>query len=498
MSSVPRTRRELSRRSSSYSYTVVSDRVSPLPLSPEAAGAAACPAAAAAALSAAGDSDLEAPLLGRPAPFFASAEAAAAGGAEASPVAGLSDAAAAAAGAFASPARSAFGAGPPAPAPADAALRRRLDRALLFSWIVNLLLMAAKAWAVVTSGSKAVLASAADSAVDLASQAVIAWAEGKARRPDPRFPVGAARLEVVGVLVCACIMSAASYAVIAASAQDLWRGLMLRVLPEVEMGAAMYAVLAAATLLKAGCYLQCAALRSGSDAMVALAEDHLNDVASNVMAVATALASQAPWPSWLPGAAAAAAASSGAGSGQPARLWFVDPLGAVLISLWIVSRWLEIFRDAVDKLCGRDAPLDFYLELQRLAREHHPGLVELDVVRAYSVGARFLVEVEVTMPENTILRVSHDLALALQHRIEALPQTERCFVHVDYEARGALEHKAERALFGDRAGAEAAALAMGGAQRSGSLGNGSTGGGRGSGGGGGNGSNGGARRSSGG
>jgi hypothetical protein len=76
------------------------------------------------------------------------------------------------------------------------------------------------------------------------------------------------------------------------------------------------------------------------------------------------------------------------------------------------------------------------------------------------------------MPEHTVLRVSHDLALALQHRIEALPECERAFVHVDYQRRDALEHRAERALFGDRAGAEAAAAALvGGVTRSGSLGN---------------------------
>jgi divalent metal cation (Fe/Co/Zn/Cd) transporter len=382
---------------------------------------------------------------------------------------------------------------PPPAAPEDPGFRRRLDAAYALSWAVNILLMAAKIYAYWASSSKAVLASAADSAVDLASQAVIAWAESKARRPDPRFPIGAARFELVGVLVCACVMSGASYAVVAESLQALWEGFSRGQLPSVELtDASLYLVLGGATLLKAWCYVACAALRARSDAMVALAEDHANDVMSNVAAVLTALLSQCPWPAWLPGGG-----GGGGKAGAGKALWFVDPAGAILISLWIVARWLSIFKDAVDKLCGRNAPEEFYAQLQELANEHHPSM-QLDVVRAYAFGARYLVEVEVVMPARTPLRVSHDLALQLQHRIEALDDCERAFVHCDYERRDGLEHKAERALFGDRAGAEAAMMA---AQRSGSNGGGAamsaggSGDGGGGGSGGGSGSNSGRRKS---
>jgi divalent metal cation (Fe/Co/Zn/Cd) transporter len=431
----PRTRHELTLRRDSLrgGCTVTATAAAPSlgPASPERDAAAAA------------NSDLEAPLL-------------------------LAPSAAADAGASSSAALE-----PPEAAESDnndPALRRRLDRAYAVSWVVNILLMAAKAYAYWASSSKAVLASAADSAVDLASQAVIAWADVKARKPDPRFPVGAARFELVGVLVCACVMSGASYAVVAESASVLYRGFRLGELPATDFGGAMYAVLLAATALKGLCYLQCASLRGRSDAMVALSEDHLNDIASNLMAVLTALLSQCVWPAWLPGRDGSGAAG---GAAAAPRLWFVDPLGAILISLWIVARWLSIFKDAVDKLCGRNAPEEFYQQLHTLAQEHHPSMA-LDVIRAYAFGARYLVEVEVIMPEETVLKITHDLALQLQHRIEALEDCERAFVHVDYERRSALEHKAERALFRDRAGQEAAMMA---AQRSGSLG-GSNGGGR--------------------
>ena len=44
------------------------------------------------------------------------------------------------------------------------------------------------------------------------------------------------------------------------------------------------------------------------------------------------------------------------------------------------------------------------------------------------------------MPEDTPLRVSHDCGISLQHRIESLPQVERCFVHIDYQQREVDDH----------------------------------------------------------
>ena len=40
------------------------------------------------------------------------------------------------------------------------------------------------------------------------------------------------------------------------------------------------------------------------------------------------------------------------------------------------------------------------------------------------------VEMEIVLPGNMTVRESHDLALALQHKIESLEEVERAFVHV--------------------------------------------------------------------
>ena len=53
---------------------------------------------------------------------------------------------------------------------------------------------------------------------------------------------------------------------------------------------------------------------------------------------------------------------------------------------------------------------------------------------------------EIVLPGDMTVAISHDIALALQHKIEALKDVERAFVHVDYLTRDGLEHKTEREL----------------------------------------------------
>ena len=49
----------------------------------------------------------------------------------------------------------------------------------------------------------------------------------------------------------------------------------------------------------------------------------------------------------------------------------------------------------------------------------------LDAIRAYFFGQNYIVEVEVILPANMSVQQSHDIALALQHKIEALEDVER-------------------------------------------------------------------------
>lgn len=290
------------------------------------------------------------------------------------------------------------------------------------SWVVNIMLFAVKLWAYMASNSKAVLASLADSLVDLVSQGVIAIAEMRSKQADPRFPVGKARMEAVGVVLCACLMALSSFEVIRSSAEALYAGIM-GARPKLELGLLMFIILGVATAAKLALYIYCVRLAPRSDSMAALAEDHINDVMSNLGAIVTAF----PASYWKTSA------------------WWVDPAGAIVISVYIMYRWAEMCKQQIDKLVGLTAPAEFVHELEELTNMHHEKAF-LDVIRAYHFGARYIVEIEIVMPAHMTVAESHDISLNLQHKIEALGDVERCFVHVDYQTRDEPEHKVERGL----------------------------------------------------
>ena len=81
----------------------------------------------------------------------------------------------------------------------------------------------------------------------------------------------------------------------------------------------MFGILASGTALKLALFFYCNWLKACSDSMGALAEDHLNDVASNLGAILAAGVTKA-WPAG----------------------WWVDSVSAILIALVILGRWSHI------------------------------------------------------------------------------------------------------------------------------------------------------------
>lgn len=58
---------------------------------------------------------------------------------------------------------------------------------------------------------------------------------------------------------------------------------------------------------------------------------------------------------------------------------------------------------------------------------------KIDTVRAYHFGTHFLVEVDVLLPPDLRLAEAVHVAIGLEQKIEALPDVERAFVHLNCE-----------------------------------------------------------------
>jgi len=301
-------------------------------------------------------------------------------------------------------------------------LEKWVSIAIYLSLAANVILLAAKLFIYVITRSNSIAASLADSVVDILSQGVIALAEYQMKYKDPRFPIGKTRLETIGVIVSAGIMSVCSIEVIQSSWQVLWEGLVDKHPTYIHLDYISYGVLGFATATKICLYIFCSTMKEKSGAALALSEDHLNDTLSNCMAMLTA----------------------GVASNFK-RVWWIDSAGGALISLYIIGRWVAVAKDHVDKLVGKGADEGFVEAVKAMAHNHHKMLL-LDEIRAYFFGQKYFVELEAVLPSNMSVQESHDIGVALQHKIEALEEVERAFVHIDYQTRDTPEHKMEREL----------------------------------------------------
>jgi cation diffusion facilitator family transporter len=322
---------------------------------------------------------------------------------------------------------------------------RRL--ALELSLYVNLFITLIKLVTYLQTMSLSVLAALLDSILDVVSQLVLNYTEqhSSMQRSSAFYPAGASRLEPIGVLTCAALMGMASFEVLRESftalfnSQDsLEAALAADAVSLVSFWSMVAIVVTKLSLLwlcntaankkivntpstssamsSAGLISPRAVVQLADPTLEALAQDHWNDSLSNMIAAVALLCAL-----------------------QRRELWFLDPIGAILISFYIIHSWYMTGKEQIEQLTGKSAPEDFIEELMAIASSFDDR-IELDVCRAYHFGPKFLVELEVVMPRETLLFESHDLGMELQYEIEGREEVERCFVHIDYETRDYDEH----------------------------------------------------------
>lgn len=349
-----------------------------------------------------------------------------------------------------------------------------------FSWpiwaslLANITLFSVKLACFLRAKSLAVAASLLDSTLDLLAQCLLAVAAALGERPDPRFPVGARRLEAAAVIVVAAVFAVGAAEVATECVSRLARGASAPTptLTKTDLFL-LSGVVAAKLALFAACVAftrsERAADRLVSPSIKALAADHAADALTNGVALLAAF-----------GAAAAKAKRWS----TLARL--ADPLGGLVIAVAVFMGWGVQAWDHVSKLVGKRASRETRAKIRAKVEERRraflssagssdddergeslgeslglerslssPPLMErnignigpsrrfvfdVDAIRAYHGGERVVVEAEVVMAPETTLRESHDACLLLQQDLESMDEVERAFVHADYAKRAAPEH----------------------------------------------------------
>lgn len=292
-------------------------------------------------------------------------------------------------------------------------LGKQLKLAIQLSLVLNILLTVAKVYASIVSGSLAVLSSLVDSIIDLTTQALFWFTDKYMHTPSVNYPAGRRRLEPIAVIISATFMGMAALSVV----QQSIHALVTHDQTDIQMVESTILILFSAVLIKCVLWYRCARLEGHSSTAATLAQDHRNDVFSNTVAIVTST-----WAHKVP------------------SMWFLDPLGAILISMYITASWVVTGKEQVERLVGIQAHASFIELVKDMADAHHV-LMKSDIIRAYHFGNNFLVEIEVILPHDMVVMDAHDISLALQKKVEALDEVERAFVHVDYLSRNYDEHK---------------------------------------------------------
>lgn len=291
---------------------------------------------------------------------------------------------------------------------------RRAAWAINVNVVANVLLLAGKGFAALTTGSLSLVASLVDSGLDLlctlivwSTNKVVLWRLAALRR---RFPVGRRRLESLGILVFSIIM-------VISFLQILQESISRLVPPHGDaqsLGTGAISALVATVVVKGAIGLFCRPIRTPQ--VQALVQDCKTDVVFNTLSLLFPLV------------------------GYHADVWWLDPAGAGLLSLIIIYDWGRTSFENVVRLSGEAVDDDMLRKLVYMAYRFSPVVEGVKSITAYHAGDGVWAEFDLLLDGRTRLSRSHDIAETLQYCAEGLAGVDRAFVTTDYAAVGPTGH----------------------------------------------------------
>lgn len=279
-----------------------------------------------------------------------------------------------------------------------------ITRAINVNFAANVVLLIGKIVVTLSTNSLSIVASLLDSVLDFLSTVIVWTSNTLAQRKDKyTYPVGRSRLEPLGVLVFSVLMIVAFFQIAIQGIEQLMAS------PETRealrpLGPALITIMAAVVLIKSLCWFYCRSSTSGS--VQALAQDAASDVIFNFFSIIFPLL------------------------GFYLDVWWLDPLGAVLISIYILVSWTRTSSEHIRNLAGRAADVSDIESVIYMAMRFSDMIQAVTSVAAYHAGDKVVVELDILLDELTSLRDSHDLGEVLQYAVEHIMNVERAYVHV--------------------------------------------------------------------
>ena len=277
-------------------------------------------------------------------------------------------------------------------------------RAAIASVCCAILLGALKAWAAIETGSVAVLASLADSVLDLfASLVTLGGVHWAAQPADENHRFGHGKAEALAALFQVVVIAISALAILMRAIERLQGG-DVSASPEAGIAVSMVAILVTLALTR---YQQHVIARTGSVAIGADRIHYTSDLLLNG-AVIVALVLDA----WgMVGA---------------------DPVFGIAIAFWLLFGAWRASEGAIDQLMDKEWPEEKRRAFVEVAARN-PALKSLHDLRTRSSGAADFVQFHISMNPAMTIQQAHDVVEALEQELgAAFPGTE-ILIHVDPE-----------------------------------------------------------------
>lgn len=303
----------------------------------------------------------------------------------------------------------------------DAAREKIVRKVTWVGLWLNLFLAAIKFTAGIYGRSQALVADAIHSLTDLTTDiAVIAGSHYWSRPPDENHPYGHRRLETLVTVFIGVVLIAAGIGI-------GWKA--ISALQEKHASPPGWIAVAAALasiVCKESIYRWTAMTgrRVKSAALAANAWHHRTDAFSSIP-VLIAVAGARVFPSWS----------------------FLDHLGAVVVSMFILHASIKIIWPGLSELIDVGAPKETRKKIRDIALKNE-GVLQVHDIRTRYISSSIQVDLHIVVDGLITVRQGHDIADDVKARIiDRIPEVLDVIVHVDPPERAAREDEFEFAKF---------------------------------------------------
>ncbi len=271
--------------------------------------------------------------------------------------------------------------------------------------IINAALSAFKLFAGIISSSVAMISDAVHSASDIISTVVVIIGIRLASKDaDTEHQYGHERLECAAAIILSAILALTGIGIGISGIEKVFSPATSPAIPgKLALFAAILSI-----AVKEGMYwyTKAAADSINSGALAADAWHHRSDALSSVGSFAGILGARLGFP-------------------------LLDPIAAVLISIFIIKAAIDVFRDSLNKMTDHACDAETAARIQDIILSCD-GVMGIDDLKTRIFGNKIYIDVEIFVDANLPLIDAHEIAEKVHDCIESeIEYVKHCMVHIN-------------------------------------------------------------------